>query len=55
MTDTSTSNVKKSSSALILLAWLVVSIPAAWGVYNTALNAAKLFTQTSTTILGTPK
>lgn len=55
MTDTSTSNVKRSSPALILFAWLVVSIPAAWGVYNTALNAAKLFTQTSTTLIGTPK
>ena len=54
MTDTSTSQAKKSSPALILLAWIVVSIPAAWGVYNTALNAAKLFTQTSTTISGTP-
>jgi hypothetical protein len=54
MTDQSTSNVKKSSPALVLLAWIVVSIPAAWGVYNTALNAMKLFTQTSTTVLGTP-
>jgi len=34
---------KKSSPALIALAWLVVSIPAAWGVYNTVLNAMKLF------------
>jgi hypothetical protein len=35
--------VKKSSPALILLAWLVVSVPAAWGVYNTGKNALKLF------------
>ncbi len=34
---------KKSSPLLILMAWLIVSIPTAWGVYNTALNAAKLF------------
>lgn len=34
---------KKSSPVLIALAWLVVCIPAAWGVYNTALNAMKLF------------
>jgi hypothetical protein len=34
---------KKTSQALIFAAWLVVSIPAAWGVYNTALNAMKLF------------
>jgi hypothetical protein len=34
---------KKSPLALILLAWIVVSIPAGWGVYNTAKNALKLF------------
>ena len=37
-------NVERATSPiLILAAWIVVSIPAAWGVYNTALNAAKLF------------
>jgi hypothetical protein len=39
MTDTA----KKSPAALILLAWLVVSIPLGWGVYNTLLNSMKLF------------
>jgi hypothetical protein len=34
---------KKSSTAVIALAWLVVSLPLAWGIYNTGLNAAKLF------------
>jgi hypothetical protein len=34
---------KKSSAALILLAWLVVGIPLGWGVYNTLLNSMKLF------------
>jgi len=34
----------KSSSALVAVAWLVVSLPLAWGIYNTGLNAAKLFT-----------
>jgi hypothetical protein len=34
---------KQSSPMLIALAWLVVCIPAAWGVYNTVLNAMKLF------------
>ena len=34
---------KKSSPMLIALAWLLVCIPAAWGIYNTALNAMKLF------------
>jgi hypothetical protein len=28
---------------LIGAAWLVVSLPAAWGIYNTGKNAAKLF------------
>ncbi len=27
----------------IALAWLVVVLPAAWGVYNTVLRAARLF------------
>ena len=35
---------KPSSSALIAVAWLVVSLPLAWGIYYTGLNAAKLFT-----------
>jgi hypothetical protein len=35
--------VKTSSPALIALAWLVVLIPATWGVYFTVLAAAKLF------------
>jgi hypothetical protein len=36
-------NVKKTPTIAILAAWLVVSVPAAWGVYNTVLNAKKLF------------
>ncbi len=34
---------KETPVALILVAWLIVGIPAAWGVYNTVLNARKLF------------
>ncbi len=34
-----------TSSASVALAWLVVILPAAWGVYNTALRAANLFTK----------
>jgi len=34
---------KKSSPLTIAFAWLVVLIPASWGVYNTALKAANLF------------
>ncbi len=36
-------NNKKSSPAIILLAWLLVGIPLGWGVYNTLLNSMKLF------------
>jgi hypothetical protein len=35
--------VKKSSPVSIALAWLVVLVPATWGVYTTALRAANLF------------
>lgn len=34
---------KQSSAAAILFAWLLVSIPLGWGVYNTLLNSMKLF------------
>lgn len=34
-----------SSAASVALAWLVVVIPAAWGVYNTVLRATNLFTK----------
>jgi len=36
-------NTKKSSGAMILLAWLIVGIPLGWGVYNTLLSSMKLF------------
>lgn len=38
----------KTSPGLIAAAWIVVCVPLVWGVYNTGLNAAKLFTQTQT-------
>jgi hypothetical protein len=37
------SNVATSSPILIALSWLVVILPAAWGVYLTAMRAANLF------------
>jgi hypothetical protein len=37
------STEKASSPLQIALRWLVVSIPAAWGIYHTMLNALKLF------------
>jgi hypothetical protein len=36
-------NENKTSPILILAAWLLVSIPAGWGVYYTLMNALKLF------------
>ncbi len=36
--------VKKSSSALIALAWIIVLVPAAWGLTYTVQNALKIFT-----------
>ena len=36
-------NTKKSSPAAVLLAWVLVGVPLAWGVYNTLLNSMKLF------------
>jgi hypothetical protein len=36
-------SVKKSSSGAILVAWLLVGVPLAWGVYNTLLSSMKLF------------
>jgi hypothetical protein len=36
-------NTKKSSAATILVAWVIVGVPLAWGVYNTVLNSKKLF------------
>ena len=38
-----TTEAKPSSAAAIALAWLVVIVPAAWGVYNTVLRAVNLF------------
>jgi hypothetical protein len=39
-----TTETKTTSPALVAAAWIVVSIPLSWGIYNTALNAVKLFT-----------
>jgi hypothetical protein len=42
--ETRPSSQSKTPISLIAAAWIVVFIPLAWGVYNTALGAAKLFT-----------
>jgi hypothetical protein len=36
-------DAKKTSPALIALAWILVGVPLGWGVYKSALNAVKLF------------
>jgi hypothetical protein len=45
---------KKTSPALIAAAWAVVSIPLVWGIYNTGLNAAKLFTVGQAAVTAAP-
>ncbi len=37
------SETRNSPPMLVALAWLLVGIPLAWGVYKSSLNAAKLF------------
>lgn len=34
---------KGSSPAVIAIAWIIVGVPLGWGVYKSAMNAAKLF------------
>jgi hypothetical protein len=43
MTQQDASNLKRSSIALVIFAWLFVSIPIAWGVFNSARTASRLF------------
>ena len=42
--DGKVSTMKKTSPVIVAVAWAVVSLPLIWGIYNTGLNAAKLFT-----------
>jgi hypothetical protein len=44
-----------SPIVLILLAWLVVGVPFAWGVYNTLLSSMKLFRPGQTQTQVSPK
>jgi hypothetical protein len=37
------SNSRKSPAVRLLVAWTIVGVPLAWGVYNTLLNSLKLF------------
>ena len=36
-------SAKKDYTVQLILAWLLVGIPLLWGVWNTLLNAMKLF------------
>jgi hypothetical protein len=47
-------NTKKSSPAMILLAWVLVGVPLTWGVYNTLLNSMKLFQAPAATAAPAP-
>lgn len=47
---------KKSSSAVIAVAWIIVGVPLGWGVYKSAMNAVKLFqSQPAATVTAAPK
>jgi hypothetical protein len=39
-------SAKKSSAGAILMAWLLVGVPLAWGIYNTLLSSMALFKNT---------
>ena len=48
--------MKKSSPALIALAWIVVGVPLTWGIYKSGLNAIKLFqTPPAAAVVAAPK
>jgi hypothetical protein len=38
-----TTTFRETSSAIVVLAWLAVGIPLAWGVYKTLINVSKFF------------
>jgi hypothetical protein len=40
---TRNTNVRTSSTAAVIFAWLLVGVPLAWGVYNTVLSSLTLF------------
>ena len=42
--DDATPAPHRSSRSLLILAWLIVGIPAAWGVTQTATRSMDLFT-----------
>jgi hypothetical protein len=46
---------KHSWRVAIFVAWLVVGVPFAWGVYNTLLSSVQLFRPAQTHTLEGPK
>jgi hypothetical protein len=50
MTDTDPQPTRPAPGqhVMVALLWLAVGLPAAWGVYRTAVNAAPLFRGTAT-------
>jgi hypothetical protein len=36
-------DAKKDYTVQVVLAWLLVGVPLAWGIWKTALNAMQLF------------
>lgn len=43
MTETHHEDVSAANKVKLVLAWTLVSVPLAWGVYNTLIKAASLF------------
>lgn len=43
---------RRTRAILILIAWAVVVSPLTWGIYNTALNVAKLFVRAPGAVIG---
>jgi hypothetical protein len=39
---------RKTSLAVVLLAWVVVAIPLGWGLYQSVVKATPLFTAAAT-------
>ena len=42
--ERNTPTESRTPASLVAAAWIVVTLPLAWGLYNTALGAARLFT-----------
>ena len=45
---------EKTSPLLLVAAWVVVTIPLAWGVYQTAVKSLPLFSPTAAAAPGRP-